>query len=416
MGSGNPPTATASPTATPTNTPQPGATNTPTPTATATASPTPPPTNEVTKIQRTYYSIAGHAVCVRVKNILTDGSTETDNLYYMYTDHLGNVGALSDKNGNYISGSLTLFRPFGDFRREPSTNPSVTDRGYTGHAHNNSGDNDLGLIYMRARYFLPYINRFLSPDPIVPNPKNPQSLNRYSYVNNNPLNFSDPTGHCINGGNNGASGGTGIDDTYYDCSITPPPSTNPTGETIHMHGVLRILAMLEGTEYANMDMYEAALWWNTMFSMVDPFIEPLYSENAQPDNPYLHEQQLSALKEAYIPGQLGEMAREPRNNDLNQRDLGRAEGVEIDYMNVLIRLQEAQFAGEILAELGLAGQIPSNYEPNYLNAMYSYNSEAVDYVISVHLFNALDIGHDYLEYRGITNLPSDIISPNRVYR
>lgn len=50
-------------------------------------------------------------------------------------------------------GSLTLFRPFGDFRRTPSTNPDITDHGYTGHAHNNSGDNDLGLIYMRARYF-----------------------------------------------------------------------------------------------------------------------------------------------------------------------------------------------------------------------------------------------------------------------
>ena len=35
----------------------------------------------------------------------------------------------------------------------------------------------------------------LSPDTIVPDPKNPQSLNRYSYVLNNPLNYTDPTGH-----------------------------------------------------------------------------------------------------------------------------------------------------------------------------------------------------------------------------
>jgi hypothetical protein len=41
----------------------------------------------------------------------------------------------------------------------------------------------------------PYINRFLSADTIVPGYANPQSLNRYSYVNNNPLRYIDPTGH-----------------------------------------------------------------------------------------------------------------------------------------------------------------------------------------------------------------------------
>jgi len=41
----------------------------------------------------------------------------------------------------------------------------------------------------------PYINRFLQPDTIIPNPSNPQSWNRYSYVANRPINFNDPTGH-----------------------------------------------------------------------------------------------------------------------------------------------------------------------------------------------------------------------------
>jgi hypothetical protein len=41
----------------------------------------------------------------------------------------------------------------------------------------------------------PYINRFLSPDTIVPGAANPQALNRYSYVLGNPLKYVDPTGH-----------------------------------------------------------------------------------------------------------------------------------------------------------------------------------------------------------------------------
>jgi hypothetical protein len=41
-----------------------------------------------------------------------------------------------------------------------------------------------------------YINRFISADTIVPDAKDPQSLNRYAYVRNNPLKYVDETGHC----------------------------------------------------------------------------------------------------------------------------------------------------------------------------------------------------------------------------
>ncbi len=55
---------------------------------------------------------------------------------------------------------------------------------------------NLGLYYYNARYYLPGAGRFLSADTLVPDPQNPQSFNRYAYVLNSPINFSDPTGHC----------------------------------------------------------------------------------------------------------------------------------------------------------------------------------------------------------------------------
>lgn len=47
----------------------------------------------------------------------------------------------------------------------------------------------------KARFYSPYLNRFLQPDNIIPDQTNPQSMNRFSYVLGNPIRFSDPTGH-----------------------------------------------------------------------------------------------------------------------------------------------------------------------------------------------------------------------------
>lgn len=69
-----------------------------------------------------------------------------------------------------------------------------TDFGFAGQRY----DSSTGLIHMGARYYDPLIGRFVSPDTMIPDPYNPQDLNRYSYARNNPLRYIDPTGHqCV---------------------------------------------------------------------------------------------------------------------------------------------------------------------------------------------------------------------------
>lgn len=69
---------------------------------------------------------------------------------------------------------------------------------------------------MNARYYVPYINRFASADTIVPNAKNPQSFNRYSYSYNNPVKYRDPSGHL-------ACNSSSLPE---DDNFCPPPTPN----------------------------------------------------------------------------------------------------------------------------------------------------------------------------------------------
>jgi len=55
-------------------------------------------------------------------------------------------------------------------------------------------DDGVGLIYMRARYYMPEIGRFTSRDPWWGRAKAPLSLNRYLYTGNNPATYVDPEG------------------------------------------------------------------------------------------------------------------------------------------------------------------------------------------------------------------------------
>jgi len=112
---------------------------------------------------------------------------------YLHKDHLGSIDTITDETGA-IKERLS-FDPHGK-RRSPAWQAmtgimSATTKGYTGHEM----DDDIGLINMRAREYDPVLGRFLTPDTIIQFPDNGQSYNRYTYVNNNPLSFTDPSGH-----------------------------------------------------------------------------------------------------------------------------------------------------------------------------------------------------------------------------
>lgn len=115
---------------------------------------------------------------------------------WLHADHLGSVTAISDENGYCVErvsfeawgGKRALYDPLAE-------NPQSTTRGFTGHEMLDA----LGLVHMNGRIYDPGTARFLSPDPFVQFPDFSQSYNRYSYVLNNPLSFTDPTGYFLGG-------------------------------------------------------------------------------------------------------------------------------------------------------------------------------------------------------------------------
>ena len=71
--------------------------------------------------------------------------------------------------------------------------PDWLYRGYTGHEHLV----EFGLINMNARLYDPVLGRMLSPDNYVNEYFGSQAFNRYSYADNNPLKYTDPSGNII---------------------------------------------------------------------------------------------------------------------------------------------------------------------------------------------------------------------------
>ncbi len=87
------------------------------------------------------------------------------------------------------TGAVSLarsYQPYGKLLA--SDGSSATSYGFTNEYTSQ------GLIYLRARWYSPYLNQFIQADPIVPDPYHPWEWNRFTYSRNNPIKFSDPSG------------------------------------------------------------------------------------------------------------------------------------------------------------------------------------------------------------------------------
>jgi RHS repeat-associated protein len=114
-----------------------------------------------------------------------------EGVQHYHLDHLGTPRLVTDGTGRKLG--VHAYYPFGDELNLGLGEQLSPERlKFTGHERDVS--NGASLDDMHARYYSPGGGRFLSVDPVLGNLLRPGSWNRYAYVLNNPMNYTDPTG------------------------------------------------------------------------------------------------------------------------------------------------------------------------------------------------------------------------------
>ncbi|MFA6062909.1 MAG: RHS repeat-associated core domain-containing protein [Gallionella sp.] len=149
-------------------------------------------------IEYEHYLYAGGLMFGKfITTTATNGVTLTTTAMEYYSkDHLGSIVAITDGAGivtQRLSYDVWGKRRYPNGAADPNgllNNPDMY-HGFTGHEMLDS----VGLIHMNGRLYDPVMARFVSADPTIQSPGNLQSYNRYSYVWNNPLAATDPSGY-----------------------------------------------------------------------------------------------------------------------------------------------------------------------------------------------------------------------------
>jgi RHS repeat-associated protein len=120
---------------------------------------------------------------------------------YLVVDALGSTHRIVSEAGVIVTDGKQAFATFGE-RASAEDRSTLTEaqqanfnallpRGYTGHQQ----ADEVGVIHMNGRIYDPRLGRFLQADSLIEDLFDPQAINSYSYVRNNPMNATDPTGH-----------------------------------------------------------------------------------------------------------------------------------------------------------------------------------------------------------------------------
>ncbi len=128
-----------------------------------------------------------YAGAVRIA-MRTGSSSANSSVKWLLGDLLGSTSLTTNFDG--ASPVTQLYKPWGEVRYNSGALP--TKYTYTGQYSNMS---DFGLMFYNARWYDPALGRFAQADTIIPQALSSQDHDRYSYVRNNPLRYTDPTGH-----------------------------------------------------------------------------------------------------------------------------------------------------------------------------------------------------------------------------
>jgi RHS repeat-associated protein len=139
----------------------------------------------------------------RVVEIQAFGSSAGgEKVQWLVTDHLGTPRMIADQTGSLAGVRRHDYLPFGEELFAPTGGrtaalgyATVTADGVRQQFTQKERDVETGLDYFGPRYYGNIQGRFLSPDSYAGNTRNPQTFNLYSYVLNNPIAYTDPTGH-----------------------------------------------------------------------------------------------------------------------------------------------------------------------------------------------------------------------------
>jgi RHS repeat-associated protein len=121
------------------------------------------------------------------------GYAAHNGLYYVLQDQLQSNSTFTNQAGVLV-GHNRYYLYSGNRGSGPFLTRST--KRFTGQYHEQDLPGGEGLSYYNARWYDAKLGRFVSADTMVPNPANPQDLNRFTYAANNPLRYTDPSGHC----------------------------------------------------------------------------------------------------------------------------------------------------------------------------------------------------------------------------